>query len=570
MQNYADMSACCRKRRKKIELDQAMAVRLVNPPRAPRLASVQTLDVLANVGITQNGRPAIAVGCRVNEYWAPVKFLDPKAHRWWERLCYVPPRWLCKPPGPVGLAKSAETAARMLDYDRRLCEHKRRRRPKGMQLTEPRVGLSAAHCVESGNRLSALPMRRRINKKQICAKYLDMLKSTEKEEEKKRGWVAVRQREETDPVQDFEQNVLSLLEELISLSEECERASSTLEEESHSDLSFPDLDLEDTEHDLDHPIIESLREDEGEEVKKEEGEEQENEGEAEEKYNEVEEERDAVGEERDEVEEERDEVGEERDAVGEERDEVEKEEETQQEIKGEDDTEEVLIDDNEADNGVFDHDETLNGLEELLESLESDHEEKKEVILTNLEVKEETDENGPSTDNEDWKTAENLDELVLDQSAEEQTLKEEESEIENQLLNNTLLSEVETVHEMSISIKAPKRKIKFEFPPVRRNWLVRNDSIPWWERLSRHRIRRSRVSIPMVRRFVAKPAPWKKSEVRMSSRNSWVDRLSRPKRQLERKPSVRPVRQLSSRTRALASHREESGQWWERLSRPRM
>jgi len=163
--------------------DIKVTVRVVNPleVRVRRKFDWQNLEVLASVRRrTEDGEPILLVGCRWNREWVPLKFLDRKARHWWDRLCYVPPRWLPCPEAQTQLQTCGSIATKMADYDANLSADPTRRRvrvaesPSRTSRTASQMSLKK--CSESGDRLNMLPGRKKTHKKEIYRRYAELYK----------------------------------------------------------------------------------------------------------------------------------------------------------------------------------------------------------------------------------------------------------------------------------------------------------------------------------------------------------------------------------------------------------
>lgn len=172
--------------------DVEVRVRVVNPPSCQPPASSgawKSLDVFARVGRKENGEPVLVVGCVRNGQWVPLTFFDRSLRNWWDRLSYVPSRWLLSVDEKPAPLKSKEKAASMSYYDSRLSEVPKRRKVPvdcpGVPSMDKRLSLKS--CTASGDRLSRLPQRRKFLKKQVYQYYHDLYKHlTGSEEDKKR------------------------------------------------------------------------------------------------------------------------------------------------------------------------------------------------------------------------------------------------------------------------------------------------------------------------------------------------------------------------------------------------
>lgn len=210
----------------------------MNPPVCKRLAassateSWQQLDVFARVGRKEDGRPVVVVGCVRNGQWVPLTFFDRNAHNWWDRLSYVPSRWLPQVDEQRPLLKSKEKSASMAFYDSRLMSEVPEWRKKLASCPDAAVSdkrLSLKSCTASGDRLSRLPPRRKLLRKQVYQHYHDLYWQFKSCEEAVKKMQLERSLQKLDeeaqrliesietPTDEEQQKILSLLNCLLDL-----------------------------------------------------------------------------------------------------------------------------------------------------------------------------------------------------------------------------------------------------------------------------------------------------------------------------------------------------------------
>jgi hypothetical protein len=217
--------------------DVEVTVRVVNPPacKRPPISATESwkcLDVFARVDRKEDGQPVVVVGCVRNGQWVPLTFFDRRAHNWWDRLSYVPPRWLPQVEEKPPRLKNKEIAASMVAYDSRLANEVPKRWKKPASCSEAAVSdkrLSLKSCAASGDRLSRLPPRRQLLRTHVYQQYNELygqLKACEKAVKRmqldrslqKLDEEADRLKEGLDaPADEEQQKILSLLNCLLDL-----------------------------------------------------------------------------------------------------------------------------------------------------------------------------------------------------------------------------------------------------------------------------------------------------------------------------------------------------------------